>query len=323
MIKTKNILFVQKDQFLKDHFAILEKKLIEDNQEFKLYSASKFDENKDYSFFNILISPTLPWLYKLINKSPQLEWIHFLSSGIEKIWDMPCDWRKYLLSKSSGIHGQQISEYVIAAILYFSKKFNYFVLQSQENKWQRYWLDELTGKKIMILGGGNIGTFTAKRCKEFGMDITVVQQKPIKKREGYKSLTLEHAEKIFQEVDFLVIALPLTDKTRFLINKKFLDKFKKGIYLVDVSRGGIVDSDAVLHHLDNGNLKGAALDVFPKQPLSSNSDLWNRKDVLITPHVAGTSPFYMERAFNLFIKNLTAFDSGEQLITPVSIEKQY
>ena len=86
-----------------------------------------------------------------------MEWIHFLSSGIEKIWDMPCDWSKYLLSKSSGIHGQQISEYVIASILYFSKKFNYFVSQSQEKKWQRYWLDELTGKKIMILGGGNIG----------------------------------------------------------------------------------------------------------------------------------------------------------------------
>ncbi len=323
MIKNKNILFLQKDQFLEDHSKLLKKKLIKDNQEFKLYSASKFDDNKDYSFFNILITPTLPWIFKLINKSPNLEWIHFLSSGIEKIWDMPCEWRKYQLSKSSGIHGRQISEYIIAAILYFSKKFNYFVSQSQEKKWQRYWLDELTGKKIMILGGGNIGKWTAKRCKEFGMDITVVQQNPINKRDGYKAVTLEQAEKIFQEVDFLVIALPLTDKTRFLINKKFLDKFKKGIYLVDVSRGGIVDSDAVLHHLDNGNLKGAALDVFPKQPLTSNSNLWNRKDVLITPHVAGTSPYYMERAFNLFIKNLTAIDSGEQLCTPVSIEKQY
>ena len=121
MIKTKNILFVQKDQFLNDHFAILEKKLIEDNQEFKLYSASKFDENKDYSFFNILITPTLPWIFKLINKSSKLEWIHFLSSGIEKIWDMPCDWHKYLLSKSSGIHGQQISEYVLEEFFVFLK----------------------------------------------------------------------------------------------------------------------------------------------------------------------------------------------------------
>ena len=84
MIKNKNILFVQKDQFLNDHFAILEKKLIKDNQKFKLYSASKFDENKDYSFFNILITPTLPWIFKLINKSPKLEWIHFYQVGLKK-----------------------------------------------------------------------------------------------------------------------------------------------------------------------------------------------------------------------------------------------
>jgi len=323
MFKAKNILFVQKEQFLQEHFALLEKKLTEEKLNFKLYFASKFEENKDYSYFNILITPTLPWIFKLINQSPRLKWIHFLSSGIEKIWDMPCDWSKYLLSKSSGIHGQQISEYVLGAILYFSKKFNYFVSNSQEKKWQRYWLDELTEKKIMILGGGHVGTWTAKRCKEFGMDVTVVRQKNTKNTYEYKSITLDQAENIFQEVEFLVIALPLTDKTKFLVNKAFLDKFKKGIFLVDVSRGGIVDSEALIHHLDNGNLKGAALDVFPKQPLTSNSDLWNRKDILITPHVAGTSPFYMERAFNLFIKNLNAIDSGDPLCTPVNLETQY
>ncbi len=323
MLKNKNILLLQKDQYLKEHFEILQKKLYVEQPEAKLFASSSFDPLKDYSFYNILITPTLPWIYELINESNNLEWIHFLSSGIEKIWNMPCDWDKYLLSKSSGIHGPQISEYILGAMLYFSKKFNFFVEQSNNKVWQRYWLEELSEKNTLILGGGSIGSWTAKRCLQFGMNVNVVQQTPRNSKEGYKSLTMKQAENLFPKVDFLVIALPFTDKTKYLIDKNFLDKFTKGIFLIDVSRGGIVDSDAVLYHLNCGNLKGAALDVFPKQPLSSQSELWNRKDVLLTPHVAGTSPFYMKRAFSLFIKNLISIDLGNKPLTPVNLEKQY
>src|SRR5690554_114539 len=123
--------------------------------------------------------------------------------------------------------------------------------------------------------------------------------------------------------DFLVCCLPLTDETQGLVDAEFLAKLKPGAVLIDISRGGVVRGDAVVQALDAGILKGAALDVFEQQPLPADSPLWKRDDVLITPHVSGTTPHYLERALGVFVHCLRAFQSSEPIRNNVDIDSGY
>src|SRR5690554_4915736 len=123
--------------------------------------------------------------------------------------------------------------------------------------------------------------------------------------------------------DFLVCCLPLTDETQGLVDAEFLAKLKPGAVLIDISRGGVVKGDAVVQALDAGILKGAALDVFEQQPLPAGSPLWKRPDVLITPHVSGTTPHYLERALQVFCCCLHDIESGAQVRNRVDINSGY
>ncbi|MBO8228669.1 D-2-hydroxyacid dehydrogenase [Prochlorococcus marinus XMU1414] len=323
MDDTKKILFLQKKEFLKDQSEFIISKLKNFDNDINLDSISEFSKSFDYSKYSVIIAPTLPWIYEVINKSSNLKWIHFLSSGIEKIWDMPVDWSRYLLSKSAGIHGPQISEYVIGSMLFFAKRFNDFNVQSRDKIWKRFWLSELKNKHVLILGGGNVGHWISKRCSQFEMEITIVQKNLKFNKYANRTLILDDAINLLGTVDFIVVALPLTENTRLLIDDEFLSKLSKGAVLIDISRGGIVNQNTVIKFLEQDKLGGAALDVFAEEPLPASSPLWNRKDVLVTPHVSGTSPFYMERALELFIENLKSLKSNGQLITPVSIKDKY
>ncbi|MBM5785838.1 MAG: D-2-hydroxyacid dehydrogenase, partial [Cyanobacteria bacterium K_DeepCast_35m_m1_288] len=118
-----------------------------------------------------VITPTLPWLPQALARVQGCRWVHFLSAGVEKIWSMPVPWAHLTLSKSSGIHGPQMSEYALGALLHFSKGFDRFIEQSRQHQWQRFWLDELTGQTLMVLGGGPIGAAVAQRARVFGMRV--------------------------------------------------------------------------------------------------------------------------------------------------------
>ena len=110
-----------------------------------------------------------------------------------------------------------------------------------------------------------------------------------------------------KDCDFVVIAIPLSEKTRGLIDAEVLAAFKPTAYLIDISRGGIVDHGALLKALHDHKLSGAALDVFPEEPLPAKSPLWGMPNVIISPHIAGYSSHYEERAITLFAENLSRY----------------
>jgi phosphoglycerate dehydrogenase-like enzyme len=212
---------------------------------------------------------------------------------------------------------------VIGALLHFAKGFDRFIQQSGKRQWQRFWLDELTGKTVMVLGGGTIGAMVGKRARSFGTNIIAVKRNP--EEQGWANLTvdLDAAQPHLGTVSALIVCLPLTDKTRGIVDHAFLSALAPGAILVDISRGGVVRGDAVIDLLDAGHLRGAALDVFETQPLPESSHLWDRPDVLVTPHVSGTSPHYLDRALQLFVENAHAWQEGLELITPVNLKTQY
>jgi phosphoglycerate dehydrogenase-like enzyme len=253
--------------------------------------------------FDAVIAPTVPWLPELLARTSGVGWIHFLSSGVEKIWGMKVDWSAYTLTSSKGVHAVPISEYVLGAMLHFAKRFDQFTAQSQEALWQREWLSELTGAEVLIVGAGSIGRAVAERCRFLGMRPRLLARTARRDSEFGDVLGFDDLAMAVATADYLVVAVPLTPATTGLINDDILACLKPGAVLVDVSRGGVVPDTGVARALDGGALRGVAKDVFDEQPLPSDSPLWGRANVLLTPHVAGTTPKYMERALTLFVEN--------------------
>jgi phosphoglycerate dehydrogenase-like enzyme len=128
---------------------------------------------------------------------------------------------------------------------------------------------------------------------------------------------------LLKECDYVVVTVPLTPETRGLLGAKQLSAMKPGSYLIDVSRGGVVDQEALIEALEKGQMAGAALDVFSEEPLPADSPLWEMPKVLISPHVAGLSPHYIERAFTLFKENLRRYIAGEELMNKIDLERGY
>lgn len=273
--------------------------------------------------FDAIITPTLPWLPDALAQVHGPCWVHFLSAGVEKIWDMPVDWSNYTLSKSSGIHGPQMSEYAIGALLHFAKGFDRFIESSRTRQWKRYWLDELTGQTLMVLGGGAVGAMVGDRARALGMRVIAVKRRP--EPMIWADLTVDFADawNHLDAVNVLVVCLPLTNETRGLVDHTLLSALSPGAVLVDISRGGVVQEDAVADLLDLGHLRGAALDVFENEPLREDSRLWNRPDVLLTPHVSGTSPHYLVRALQVFVENSRAWQAGQRMATQVDQTAKY
>lgn len=317
------IAFLQKPDVIRAQQSYVEQMLKDAIPSSKLFFFSSSDEIESGTSFDVVITPTLSWLDDALEKLSGVKWIHFLSAGIEKIWDMRFCKESVLMSKSSGVHPNTISEYVLGAILYFEKRFNHFVSQSNRHEWSRFWLGELSGKRLTVLGAGAIGKKIAERAKVFGME-TIGVANSVRHIDYFdKIVTLADIKGELDRVDFLVCCLPLTDETNGLIDFAFLSELKEGTVLVDVSRGGVVQGDAVLKALEKNILKGAALDVFEEQPLPADSLLWGREDILVTPHVSGTTQHYMKGAISIFVQNYYALVEHGKLKTPVNVEMGY
>jgi phosphoglycerate dehydrogenase-like enzyme len=128
---------------------------------------------------------------------------------------------------------------------------------------------------------------------------------------------------MLRECDFVVITVPLTPVTRDMVGSAELAAMKPGAYLVDISRGGVIDHSALIKALKEGRIQGAALDVFPEEPLPENSELWKMPNAVITPHISGVTPYYDERALELFAENLKRYLEDKPLYNLIDLGKGY
>lgn len=319
----QRVLYLQIAEVLVQQQALVSGALQAALPEAEIVFAGSVEAVPNHAAFDVVITPTLPWLPAALAKLDGYRWLHFLSAGVEKIWEMDFDKTGTLMTKSSGVHGAPMSEYAIGAMLYFTKQFGRFHDQARQAIWERTWLGELSGCQLTVLGLGHIGQSLARRAKAFDMQVVGTQRTPRAIEGVDRVVALEEIGAELAQTDFLVVCLPLTDATRGVVNDQLLAQLKPGAVLVDISRGGVVSGEALLRALDNGTLKGAALDVFEQQPLPAASPLWKRSDVLITPHVSGTTPFYLERALDVFVDNLRAYQQGQPFTTAVSIDAGY
>jgi phosphoglycerate dehydrogenase-like enzyme len=284
----------------------------------------RFRLSTDVSDIDMVVCNSL-FLYNPVYKFKKLKFIQLTSAGFDRI---PTDYIKALgiqVENAGGVYSVPVAESVILMILQLYKKSKTFSKQQSSHEWiKHYDLLELSGKTAVIIGFGSIGREVAKRLKAFDVTVIGIDLTVIDKMYADELYTYDRLDQMLHRADILILTLPLTSKTHNMINRERLSKLKSSCILVNVSRGAIIDEDALIDALQKKRLYGAALDVYKEEPLSSESPLWDMENVLITPHNAFVSDKTAARLYTLISNNIRNFikryNRGE---LKIKVKKRY
>ncbi|RDI38505.1 D-2-hydroxyacid dehydrogenase [Falsibacillus pallidus] len=247
-----------------------------------------------------------------LTEKAKLKWLQTWSAGVNSLPLSDLQSKNVAVTSANGVHSYPISETIFALMLGLTRKIHAYVRNQQEKKWHHANLSlEIHGKTIGILGTGAIGKETAKIAKAFGMKVIGLRNSGEPEDYFDEMYAMDGLSSLLPECDYVVVALPLTEKTHRLIGQEQLNKMKSTAYLINIGRGDIIDEKELIQALQDGKIAGAGLDVFEKEPLEENSPLWEMKNVIITPHTAGSTEHYNSRLIQeIFIPNLKDYIAG-------------
>jgi phosphoglycerate dehydrogenase-like enzyme len=261
----------------------------------------------------------------VIKKMPKLKWIQVLSAGLELMPFEDLIERRILVTNAKGIHRIPMAEYTMSMILQLTRKHYSFYEKQKEGIWDRSLrVDEVYGKTLGILGLGAIGSEIAKRAQAFGMRVL-----GLRRSEGEtpayvdELISFQEKEKLFRESDYVVVLLPLTKQTANFVGNEELQMMKSSAYLINIARGQVVNEEALLQALREEKITGAVLDVFSEEPLPADHPFWQTERLILTPHVSGRSPYYMQRAIDIFRENLNKYPQDEDMINVIQLQQGY
>ena len=261
--------------------------------------------------------------------APNLAWVQSFSAGVERYVDMEglTGRTGVVLTNAKGVHGPVIAEHVFAMLLAQMRGLYAYGEAQERERWDRNASPaptSLAGRTMLVAGMGGIGSHVAQRAHAFDMRVlaTVRSERPAPE---YVDLltTGDRLDELLPQTDVLVICLPLTDETRGLFDARRLGLLRPGAYVVNIARGPILDTQALIDALDRGHLAGACLDVTDPEPLPMDHELWWHEGVTITPHVASRAELTGERRDALVRENMERFIAGEPLLNVVDRELGY
>ncbi len=242
-----------------------------------------------------------------------LRWLHTFSAGVDSpAFQVVID-RGGMLTNSSGASAPSIAQYVIAMMLYRTKRVDEWRDQQRRREWLQLSPGELTGQTVGIIGTGAIGGEVARLAKAFRMKTIGMRRSEKRTPHIDEQVTPRRLSHLLRQSDFVVLACPLTKETEGLIGERELRAMKPTATLINVARGRVVDEEALLRALQEGWIASACLDVFTLEPLPESSPLWDMPNVIVTPHNSGPSPLNMGRAMAIFLDNLERFANGRKL----------
>jgi phosphoglycerate dehydrogenase-like enzyme len=261
---------------------------------------------------------------EFLAKAKNLAWVQVMSAGVDGVIKNEALVKndRLVLTNHRGVHGPAIADHAMSLLLSLTRDLRFHAGNQDKKVWGKG-DNELTplaldGRTMLVVGIGGIGSEIAKRAKAFGMTVWATRRSQAPKPDFVDRVELSPALiSMLPQVDVVAIAAPLTPETQGMFNKEAFAAMKKGAFIINIARGPIIVQDELIASLKSGKLAGACLDVTDPEPLPASSPLWEMRNVIITPHVAGHAEVTAERRWSLLRENLRRFAAGEPLYNVV------
>ena len=261
---------------------------------------------------------------EFLRAAGKLRWVQSTSAGVERYIAVTelRDNDRIVLTNMQAVHGPTIADHAFAMLLALTRDLPYYLDPAHRGNWNRRGSGAepiaLHGRTLLVVGLGGIGTEVARRGKGFGMRVLATRRSDTPPPSFVdRQTTPDKLMELLAEADVVALCVPLTTQTERMIGARELEALKKGAYLINVGRGKVVDTDALVQALQSGHLAGACLDVTDPEPLPSDHPLWSMPNVVITPHTSGRSALTRERRNAVYLENLRRFGTGEPLLNVV------
>jgi D-2-hydroxyacid dehydrogenase (NADP+) len=248
---------------------------------------------------------------EMIRLALNLKWIQALTAGVDFFPLNEIRQQGIILTCGRGIHKVYMSEYAIAAMINLARNFHLMFRNQLNGKWDRSVAqDEIHGRTAGIVGLGSIGQEIARKASLLGMRVIGVKNTPRPLQWVDHVYGPMEMGEVFKQSDYVINLLPDTQATRGLIDKAFFALMNKSACFINLGRGPTVNQADLIEALLTKRIRAAVSDVYEKEPLPAKSPLWQMENVILTPHVAGASPQYLQRAMEIVRHNLNVYLSG-------------
>ena len=253
--------------------------------------------------------------------APTVKWVSVGGSGTDHL--NPWDPAKLVVTNAAGVAADMMAQYALGAMFHFSLGLPRFKVAQARREWISGKVEPIDSKTVLILGLGQTGMAVAARAKSLGLDTIGVRARP-KDTPGVDEVYGSDAlPELWARADFIVVCVPLLDSTRGLIDARSLAAMKPEAVIIDVSRGGVIEEAPLVKALEDGAIRGAALDVFSVEPLPADHVLWGFENVIITPHCSSVYDGWELKSVKMFSENLWRYRKGEELRNVVNPERGY
>ena len=256
--------------------------------------------------------------YDALLSAPSLRWVQVHSAGADRPVFGLLRERGVAIATASGANAEVVAQSAVAGLLALARRFPQLMAAQREHRWASLMRGalprDLAGQQATIVGWGPIGQQVARVLAVLGLKVAVVRSSPQPVAADIPTVAFEQLAELLPATDWLLLACPLSERTRGLVGAAALAELPGGAHLLNVARGEIVDEAALIGSLQSGRLAGAYLDVFAHEPLAADSPLWDMPNVIATPHSAGFSDGNAARVAAMFLDNLGRWNRGEPLL---------
>jgi len=253
--------------------------------------------------------------WKFLVESPGLNWLNLGNVGFDHVpeWDRS----KLVVTNAGGAAAKPMAEYVISAIMMINTGMLQSITNQRKKLWRQYRWVPLADKTLVVIGVGNVGHQLILRARKLGMHVIAVRDRFEEVQGAHVTLQTSDLGRALAQGDFISIQVPLTARTDGLFSAEMLRHIRPTAWLVNISRGAVIDETALIDALRQRRIGGAVLDVFKSEPLPKNSQLWTLDNVIVTPHVSGETPDFERAIASLFCANIRRFKAGKQLMNVI------
>lgn len=253
-------------------------------------------------------------------------WIHSLWTGVEGILGPEVRAHPAPLTNGRGVFRWPLADWVMAVMLFFAFDLRRVIRQQEQGVWSPFVSTTLARRTLGIVGYGAIGSAAASRARPFGMKIAALRRRP-ELSQGDSLVDQTYGTGQLKELmaasDYVLVVTPLTAETHGLIGEAEIGAMKPAAVIMNIGRGPVIDQAALVRALETGRIRGAALDVFNREPLPSDHPFWKMPNVLLSPHTADRVEGFLIPAFECFFENLARFRQGSPLLNEVDKHAGY